>query len=97
MKSELAERHDIGARIARDVYWTRPNGLGSAPSYERLADLINDAVDIQKFRAHQKAEGIAKWLASALASGWEGETFQIKDMRKWTDDVKQALDVYSKD
>ena len=83
----------IGRRIADDVYWRRSDGAGSAPSYERLADLIDEAVDAQKYRSRVDAEQLAKWLASALASGWEGESFKIRDMRRWIDDVHQALEV----
>lgn len=82
-----------GQRIAADVYWSKPDGPGSKPDMKRLAELIDEAVDAQRYRASVNAEKLAKLLASALASGWEGETFQIRDMRKWTDDVKQALDV----
>ena len=45
---------------------------------------------------NESAENLAKWLASSLASGWEGEPYKIIDMRRWTDDVRQALDLILK-
>ena len=44
----------------------------------------------------ESADDLAKWTASALASGWQSEIYKVRDMDKWRRDIEIGLNAILK-
>lgn len=89
------------ATLDRDIaYWRKC--AEDAPTKQAALVAIGVSMGLQMARTdiatsiNESADTIAKWTASALASGWTNEVHKIKDMDQWTRDIQKVLDFIMK-
>ena len=76
-------------------YWEKC--AADAPTKQAALVAFVVAMGIKMARADistvigENADFLAKWTATALASGWQSEIYKVRDMDKWTKEIESGL------